>query len=132
MSEEPEQNPENTPEEFLKEISIKLGSPNGPARLAAIKELVSQKYSSQAILHTLEELALKDKSKSVREAALLALDTPTHRFIRKKGSGLNNRDRKIILNELADLEFQGLIQPEQADIIRQRYDFDIRPAPPEI
>jgi hypothetical protein len=130
MSDSSNQHDSPLPEEFLAHILDGLSSASAQARLAAIQELLGQNYSSHAILRKLEEMALKDKSKSVREAAQQALTSPTHRYIQSRTSTLNRRERQFILNELTGWEIQGLIQAEQAGVIRRHYDFDLTPPTP--
>jgi len=122
--------PTQTPEEILKRIQTSLNSQDAKERLGAIQELRDQKYSSPAILHALEQMALMDKSKAVREAARQALDSPTHRYIQGRAAKLNRKERQIVLDEIAEWEAQGFIQAGQADVIRQRYDYDLKPAAP--
>ena len=120
----------STPQETLARIHADLKSGTAKTRLDAIQELGQQKFSSPAILRMLEELALNDRSQSVREAARRALDSPTHRYIQGRAANLNRKERQTILSEIANWESQGLIQSDQAEVIRQRYDFDLKPAPP--
>ena len=124
------ENQTQTPEEILKRIQGSLDSKDAKERLATILELREQKFSSPAILHTLETLAIKDKSKVVREAARQALDSPAHRYIQSRASQLKHKERRTILNEIDQWETQGFIQEDLADVIRQRYDFDFKPSPP--
>jgi hypothetical protein len=131
MPEQPEGSNPPTPEEILAGIHADLKSPTAQTRLDAIQKLDEHKFSSPAILHTLEGMALKDKSKPVREAARKVLDNPTHRYIQSRTTKLNRKERQVILVELADWETDGLIPAEQADIIRQRYDFDLKPSQPQ-
>jgi hypothetical protein len=121
-------NPTQTPEEILKRIQGSLNSSDAKERLGAIQELLDQKYSSPAILRALERMALKDKSKAVREASRQALDSPTHRYIQGRTAKLKRKERQTILDEIAEWETQGLIQEDQAVVIRRRYDFDLKPA----
>lgn len=122
--------PTPTPEENLKRIQALLQDSDASARLAAIQELAAQTYSSPAILRALESLALRDPSKPVRQAARQALETPTHRYIQARTTQRNRRERQAILEEIAAWEGQGLLQTDQADLLRARYDFDLRPAAP--
>jgi len=122
-------NQTQTPEQILKRIQGSLESKDAKERLSAIQELREQKFSSPAILHTLEALAIKDKSKAVREAARQTLDSPAHRYIQSRATQLKRKDRQTILNEIEQWETQGLIQEDTAEVIRQRYDFDFKPSP---
>jgi hypothetical protein len=128
MPEVSEESNESTPEEILASIHADLKSQTVQTRLDAIQELGKQKFSSPAILHTLEMLALSDKSKSVRVAARQSLDTSTHRYIQGQISKRTRSERKTILSEIDKWESQGLIHTDQAGVLRQRYDFDLKPA----
>lgn len=118
--------PTPSPEEILKRIQTLLEDGQASTRLAAIQDLSSQKFSSMVILRTLEKLALRDPSKPVREAARQALGSPVHRYIQSRANKLNRRERQTILGEIEAWEEQGLLKVEQANIIRTRYDFDLR------
>ncbi len=131
MPEAPEETTPSTPEEALSSIHAGLKDNSVQTRLDAIQKLGAQKFSSPAILRTLEELVIKDRSKLVREAALNALSTPAHRYIQSRAVKLNPRERKGLLNEINNWEIQGLIQHGQANVLRQRYDFDLKPATPQ-
>ena len=130
MPETPEGTNPPTPEEILASIHADLKSKTVQARLDAIQKLGEQIFSSPAILHTLERLALDDKSKSVRAAARQALDTSAHRYIQGQISERTRPERKIILSEIDKLESQGMIHADLADVLRHRYDFDLKPATP--
>ena len=127
MSESLEETNSPTPDEILASIHAGLKSTVAQTRLEAIGKLEKQNFSSAAILHTLESLSVNDKAKPVREAALNILNSPAHRYIRSRLTKLNRKERQIILNEIGTWETQGLIQANQADVIRQRYDFDSKP-----
>jgi len=129
MPEIPEGTNPPTPEEVLAGIHADLKSQTVQTRLDAIQKLAEQKFSSPAILRTLEGMALQDKSKPVREAARKVLGNPTHRYIQSRTAKLNRKERQTILSELANWETDGLIPVDQADVIRHRYDFDLKPAP---
>ncbi len=122
--------PTPTPEETLQRIQALLQDGQASTRLAAIQELASQNFSSPAILRRLEMLALRDPSKPVRAAARQALESPTHRYIQARTTKLNRRERQALLDEIAAWQEQGLLQPEQADVLRARYDFDLQPSAP--
>ena len=120
--------PSQTPEEILKRIQASLSSPEAKERLTAIQELLEQKFSSPAILHSLEQMALNDKSKPVRELARQALASSTHQYIQERTTKLTRKERQTILDEISNWEEHGLVQAYQADVLRQRYDFDLRPS----
>jgi hypothetical protein len=116
-----------SPEKILAEIHADLRSENDQVRLVAIQKLGEHSFSSPAILHTLEGLASNDGNLAVREAASQALSSPAHRYIRGRIAKLNRKERKIILSEIDEWESQGMVQPDQAEVIRRRYDFDLVP-----
>ncbi|MGB7874630.1 MAG: hypothetical protein WBL25_09625, partial [Anaerolineales bacterium] len=116
------------PEEFLSSIHAGLKDASAQTRLGAIQKLGEQKFSSVAILRTLEELVIKDRSKPVREAALKALSSSAHRYIQSRAVKLNRKKRQILLDEIDRWETQGLIQDDLADVLRRRYNFDLKPA----
>lgn len=122
--------PAPRPEQTLARIQALLQDAQSDTRLAAIQELTSQKYSSPALLHALESLALHDPIQAVRQAARRALETPTHRYIQAHTSRLDRRTRQAILGEIETWQKQGLLDAERADLLRTRYDFDLRPAAP--
>ena len=118
------------PEEFLENIHAGLKSDQAPDRLAAIQELLLQKFSSPAILRRIEQLALHDKSKPVREAARQALDSPTHRYIQEQTATLKQKDRRVLLDEIKVWEEDGLLDSNHAKVLRNRYNFDLKPTAP--
>ncbi len=130
MPEAPEGSNALTLEEILASIQTDLKGETVQTRLDAIQKLAEQNFSSPAILRTLERLALNDKSKSVRAAARQALDTPTHRYIQGQISKRTRPERKTILSEIDKWESQELIHADLADVLRQRYGFDLKPATP--
>lgn len=89
-----------TPDEILARIHADLKSGTAKTRLDAIQELGEQEFSSPAILRTLEELALNDRSQSVREAARQALDSPSHRYIQSRAISFNRKERQAIFPKL--------------------------------
>ena len=128
MPESLEETNSPTPEEILASIHAGLKDASAQTRLDAIQKLGEQKFSSTAILHTLENLSINEKAKSVREAAHEALNSSTHRYIQSRTTKLSRKERQNLLNEIDTWEAQGLIKTNQADVIRQRYDFDLKPA----
>lgn len=124
------ESPAPTPEETLKRIQDLLRDEQPTIRLAAIQELLTLNYSSAALLRTLETLALRDPSEAVRQAAREALNSPTHRYIQARIAKLDRRTRQAILDEIETWQKQGILQAEQALVMRTRYDFDLHPAAP--
>ena len=130
MPEAPEGNNTPTPEEILASIHAGLKGETVQTRLDAIQKLGEQNFSSPAIIRTLETLAIDDKSKTVRVAARQALDTPAHRYIQSQISERTRPERKTILSEIDKWESQDMIQANLANVLRQRYDFDLKPVTP--
>ena len=130
MPETQEKASSSSPEEVLASVHLGLKSKTVQTRLDAIQKLDEQNFSSPTILRTLEDLAVNDKSKSVRQAARQALDSPTHRYIQERTTKLNRKERQTILDELDKWESQGLVPANQADVIRQRYTIDRKSATP--
>ncbi len=124
------ESPVPTPEETLERIQALLRDEQPTIRLAAIQELLTLNYSSAALLRALETLALRDPSEPVRQAAREALNSPTHRYIQARISKLDRRTRQAILDEIETWQKQGILQAEQALVMRARYDFDLQPAAP--
>ncbi|MDK1028392.1 MAG: hypothetical protein QGD96_03565 [Anaerolineae bacterium] len=131
MSDAAEENDHSSRTAVLAHIQAALQGNSELIRLGAIAELLEQKFSSPAILKTLEYLSLKDKRLSVRKAAQQALNSPTHRYIHSRITIIKKKERQTILAEITDWESQGLIDNNQAHVIRRRYDFDLKPTQPE-
>lgn len=101
---------------------------NDPARcLSAIQELGALNASSEAILLQLERLTLEGDSE-VQVAALHALSLRTNQFVASKLSKLDKTKRELILSEIEKWLNAGLIGQHRAELLRRRYDFDIKPA----
>jgi len=117
-----------------------LKSSEAGARAEAAKKLGRLEHSSQAALRALERAAAKDRSKKVREAAIQTLRSPTYRRLQCQSSSLAPRPRRIVLGEIDRWQADALISPEQAEVLKQRYRFDVpvpvaqpvieKPAPP--
>jgi hypothetical protein len=118
MPDTPEATKPPSPEEILAGILAGFAV-KCPRPLDAIQKLNEQKFSSPAILRTLEELAINDGSKAVREAAYQALVSPTHRYIQSRIASLNHKERQAILRDRR-LGKPGTRPTNQADVIRQR------------
>ena len=118
-----------SPENILARLLEELKSGDAAHFLSAIRELNQLTFSSPAILNELEKHSVNDPSDEVRAAALQALDSATHRYIRGRINKLSRVERSSILNEINEWEKAGLLESEQAKAIRKRYDFDIAPLP---
>ncbi len=75
----------------------------------------------------MESLAIEASNDEIRNRARQLLKTPAYRTVRKNLNRLNCRDRQFILLEIEKWEADGLLEPERADIIKQRYNFDSAP-----
>lgn len=111
-------------QETLNRILADLKSGDEARQLAAIRELESTNFSSEAILRQLERLGM-DASGSLRKSALDALRLQTSQFVASKISNLVKHDRLILLKEIDKWRKAGLLDEEQAEILSRRYDFDI-------
>ncbi len=120
---------ERTPIEILSEIQADLQAAKADERQAALKALSELAYSNAAILRLIEKLALRDRSKSVREGALELLETPLYQRIQARRSELPERSRRMIVDEIAIWEEDGLLDETRAKLLRGRYAFDLKPAP---
>src|SRR5207247_5404085 len=92
--------------------------------LSALDELGKFNTSSSAILRKVESLAIEDANDEVRNRARELLKTPAYRTVRKSLNKMNRGDRQFILHEIEKWEADGLLEPERADLIKQRYNFD--------
>jgi len=122
------ENPTPDPSTILAEIRQGLYHAQAEERLKSIDALRPLGYSSQTILRQLEKMALNDRSKVVRAAALDLLKSPLYRQLQAKNSRLLLRTRQIIADEIVQWEKGGLLNDGQAQILQQRYDFDFVPA----
>ncbi len=116
-----------TQEQVLARIFEALKGEEDARQLAAIEELGTLNYSSPAILHRLEYLALAGSTQAVREAAYDALELNIHRFIQSQINKLNQSNRGVVLREIQSWSEQGLIDPERAKVLAHRYNYDMSP-----
>ncbi|MDD2923153.1 MAG: hypothetical protein PHQ36_12780, partial [Anaerolineales bacterium] len=117
------------PIEILQSILDALQSEEIETRLNAIARLHTINYSSEAICNKIENLALRDPDDSVRAQALAALDLATQRNIRSRMNTVDAKNRLLILREIEAWEKLNLLEKENADVIRRRYNFDAAPKP---
>lgn len=118
-----------TPAEILAEIKVDLDAPHAETRLSALQRLSELAYSTQTILHTLEQMALNDRSKAVRKDALDLLAAPLYRQLQRRNTKLPLHTRQMILGEIETWRADGLLNDARADVLRQRYDLDPKSAP---
>jgi hypothetical protein len=111
----------------LDRILNELKSNDSSRCLGAIQELGTLNASSEAILLQLERLALQADSE-VQVVALNALSWKTHQFVASKRSALDLSQRKLLLAEIENWLKAELIGLHRAEVLRRRYDFDIKPA----
>ena len=120
---------ERSPKEVLTEIQEGLVAPTAAERLAALSTLKTLSFSSVAVLRRLEKMALNDRSQAVKKAALDVLQMPLHRQVQAHQSKLAEFSRRMVLTEIEVWREDGLLEERQADVLRERYAFDMQPAP---
>ncbi|HMD81837.1 MAG TPA: hypothetical protein VKE92_11045, partial [Anaerolineales bacterium] len=114
-------------QETLDRILADLKSDEKTRQLAAIHELGTINYSSEAILRELEQLALGEEN-AVQKLALTALSLKTNQNIASKLSIQTKFNRNLILKEIDEWQADELIESRRAEVLRRHYDFDIKPA----
>ncbi|HEX5837025.1 MAG TPA: hypothetical protein VFY26_04285, partial [Anaerolineales bacterium] len=112
----------------LDRILQELKSSDAARCLLAIQDLGSLKYSSPAILSELESLAVQHTDEEVRKKALQSLGSAVHKYVRSRTNRLDPGHRAIVLRQIEQWEQDGLIETERAEVIRSRYNFDVKPA----
>jgi hypothetical protein len=115
-------------ERTLADLLKNLAHEEATTRLAAVQQLGRLEQSDSHVLRALEEAAAHDEQAEVREAALLALAAPAYRTLQRQASRIQPVLRQMILTEIDCWTTDGLIPAETARLLRQRYDFDVRPA----
>lgn len=117
-----------SPAEVLQEILAALRSNEPQVRLQGVARLHEISYSSEAIVNELERMALRDYNEDAQREAKYALNLATQQHVRSRLNTLDSREREIILGEIKKWEASGLLNAENAEIIRYRYSFDKTPA----
>lgn len=117
----------NGEQETLARILEELKRNDPARRLGALQKLNELGVSSTAILVELERLALKGEGE-VQRAALAALSSRTSQLVASQRAFHPKFDRNLILNEIDQWQKDELIEPQQAEVLRRRYDFDLKPA----
>jgi len=119
---------DQTPEQKEPTVSSTedLNHLNVDQRLEAVKELGSRPALDVPGLIRLEKLAIDDPDAQVRQAALEALQSPAARPVYSTNP-LPAAARREILRQIDRWLAAELIRPEQAVVLRMRYDFDARP-----
>jgi ABC-type multidrug transport system fused ATPase/permease subunit len=124
------ENQSQTAEEILNEILASLKSKKEEDRAAGIARLNDINFSSEAIRRELETIARKDENQSIRANALAALNLPANRMVQRRvtSNTLDRGIRNVLLQEINEWEKSGLLERQNAELIRRRYDFDFDPA----
>ncbi|HLO31975.1 MAG TPA: hypothetical protein VK249_22690 [Anaerolineales bacterium] len=112
-------------QKILAQILDDLRSPESARQLAGMSELEKINYSSPAILSELERLAIRG-SEEVPKAALAALSLRTSQFVASQLNNLSKYDRQLVLDQISDWETNDLIEHQRAEVLRRRYDYDIK------
>lgn len=116
-------------QQTLDRLLAELRSGDPSRGLAAIRELNNLTFSSRAIVRELERLALTGEGQ-VPLAALLALSLPASLNVAAESTRVARADRRWILQEIEKWANDDLIQGSQAEVLKRRYDFDLRKSPP--
>ncbi len=115
----------NDVQETLDRILEELRSNDTARCLRALQELNTLNFSSPAILRELERLAIHQADGEVRKSASQTLGNSVHQFIRSNMNKLNRGDRALLLKQLEQWEEDGLLDSNIANVIKQRYNFNI-------
>lgn len=115
----------NDVQRTLDRILAELKSGDSARCSSAIQELNTLDFSSPAIVRELEKLAAHPPDEELRRRAVQALTTRVHRFVHAKTNKLNSEDRALLLKQIQEWQEDGLLEASTADVIRQRYNFDI-------
>ena len=110
-------------QQILNEILGNLKSSDPARQLEGIHALEPLSYSSKSIFFELERLAVHGADE-VRAAALGALGSRPNQYIARQLSRLSKYDRITVLKEIETWKENGLIESQQADVLRRRYDFE--------
>ena len=119
---------EHDPKEILAQIQADLDAEPAVERETALNALRELSFGNAALLRKLEQTALHDRSKTVRVAALDVLSLPLYRQIQARGTQLPPHSRRMIVDEIARWQADGLLDETQAAVLRERYAFDLKPA----
>lgn len=98
----------------------------------AFDTLAGINYSSEVIRHRLEKLAVQSQSPEIRREALNLLNSAANRAVQRRfiANKLDRGIRFTLLQEINEWEKGNLLDKQNADVIRRRYDFDIAPQTP--
>ncbi|MBW8010849.1 MAG: HEAT repeat domain-containing protein [Chloroflexi bacterium] len=106
----------------------KLESKEAATRFKAIEELGKMDSSRYEIVRGLENIAIHDKSKKVRDSAISALASQANRSLIQQSSTVSRHYRELIIAHMKRWEADGLISPEQSIVLQGRYNFDLQPS----
>jgi hypothetical protein len=115
-----------SPREILSQILNDLRSEDSTLQLAAMRNLGRLPYSSEAVVHRLEWLAIH-AVRAVRQMALDVLDSRPSQYVRSQTLKHMRPHRLAILAEAEDWVERGLIEPEVAEVLVRRYDTSRKP-----
>lgn len=127
----------NDLQRILDRLLDELRSGDEERVLPAMRELATLRFSSAAIVRELEGIALAREG-DIRSAALEALALPASLNVAAEHNAVPLAHRRLILREIGNWQNDGLIEGPQAEILKRRYDFDLReptpvaPAPPPV
>jgi hypothetical protein len=97
-------------------------------RLEAVQQLGRLEQTELQALRALEKRAAQDENPEVREAALQALAGQPYRLLQQQTNWKSPALRKSILAEIEQWLADGLLPDQIVRLLRQRYDFEVRPA----
>lgn len=119
------------PKQILDDLLVRLRSGKDNEIFEALEALSRLGYSSEAVRHQLERLAIAGGKEEIRNRAIAALDSAANRAVQKRFNS-NKLDRGIrytLLQEINEWVKYNLVEKPVADVLRRRYDFDIAPQP---
>jgi hypothetical protein len=105
----------------LSQVIADLQDPQASKRLAAVLALEDQPDLAPALLRTLEQLILHDRSQAVRQAALRVIGSPAGFQAYQGMAPFAEQARKIFLKEISHWAADGLLSPSQVEILNKRY-----------
>jgi hypothetical protein len=115
----------NNAQETLDRILGELKS-NDLARCRnALLELETLNFSSPAILHEIERLAVECQDEPVQKKAVELLRTSVHQRVRRNKNGERRSDRLFLLKKIKGWQEDGILPAQIAEVLNARYDFDL-------
>src|SRR5690242_3671399 len=104
-------------QKILDEILEHLKSSDSVQQVEGIHTLEQVNYSSKLIFFELEHLVLHGVE-DVRQAALNALSSNSSQYIASQLCKLSKHDRLTVLKEIESWEENGLIESQQAEVLK--------------